>query len=133
MESFHCCKSQNFLFMENNFFQNRDLPVFSQYYVTTLREKLEKSIEQFLSQNCDRLMDWQRTFTWWVQCLLYRVSPQKCTDFTMSYLEKYWNWRLQIFYSKLAWVEIVYWKIWCDYLIPLKVCWYLKISKFWAM
>ena len=31
-------------------------------------------------------------------------------------------WRLQIFYSKLAWIEIVYWKIWCDYLIPLKFC-----------
>ena len=46
----------------------------------------------------------------------------------MSYLQKYWIWRLQIFYSNLAWVEIVYWKIWCDYLIPLRFCWCLKIS-----
>ena len=64
---------------------------------------------------------------------LYWVSPKKCTHFTMSYLQKRWIWRLQIFYSNVAWVEIVYWKIWCYYLIPLKFCWYLKISKFWAL
>ena len=58
--------------------------------------------------------------------------PKKWPDFTMSYLQTFWIWGLQIFYSDLAWVEIVYWKIWCDYLMPLKFCWYLKISKIWA-
>ena len=60
----------------------------------------------------------------------YRVSPKKWPDFTMSYLQKYWIWRLQIFYSNLAWVEILYWKILCDHLNPFKLCMYLKISKF---
>ena len=52
----------------------------------------------------------------------YRVSLKKCTDFTMSYLQKYQIWDLQIFYSNLQWAEIVYWKIWCDYLILFQVC-----------
>ena len=64
---------------------------------------------------------------------IYQVSQKKWPDFTMSYLHEYWIWRLQIFYSNLAWVEIVYWKISWDYLTPLKFCWCLKISKFWAL
>ena len=64
---------------------------------------------------------------------LYRVSQKKWPDFTISYLQKYWIWRFQIFYSYLAWVEIIYWKIWWDYLTRLKFCWCLKISKFWAL
>ena len=67
------------------------------------------------------------------QALIYRVSQKKWPDFTMSYLQKYWIWRLQIFYSNFAWVEIVYWKISWDYLTSLKFCWCLKISKFWAL
>ena len=67
-----------------------------------------------------------------LQSLIYRVSQKKWPDFTMPYLLKYWIWRLQIFNSNFAWVEIVYWKVWWDYLTPLKFCWCLKISKFWA-
>ena len=59
---------------------------------------------------------------------MIRVSQKKWPDFTKSYLKKYWIWGFQIFYSDLPWVKIVYWKIWCDYLILLKFCWYLKIS-----
>ena len=65
--------------------------------------------------------------------ILYRVSQKKWPDFTISYLKKYWIWRLQIFYSNSTWVEIVYWKIFCDHLNPFKLCWYLKISKFLAL
>ena len=50
----------------------------------------------------------------------YWVSQKKWPDFTMPYLKKYWIWRLQIFYSNLTWVEIVYWKIWWDYLTQFK-------------
>ena len=71
--------------------------------------------------------------TFWMS--LARPIPgvtKKCTDSTISYLPKYWIWRIQIFYSNLASVDILYWKIWYDYLIPLKFWWYLKISEFWA-
>ena len=32
-------------------------------------------------------------------------GPRKCTDFTISYLQKYCTWRLQIFYINLSWAE----------------------------
>ena len=43
--------------------------------------------------------------------LIYQMSLRKCNEFKMSYLYKYCIWRLQIFYSNLTRVEIVYYKI----------------------
>ena len=64
---------------------------------------------------------------------IYTGCPKKWSDFTMSYLQKYWIWGNQFFYSNLAWVEIVYWKILFDHLNPFKVWRYFKIRKFSAL
>ena len=46
------------------------------------------------------------------------MSPKKCTHFAMSYLRKYWNWCLQIFYSNSSCLEIVHAKILWNYCKP---------------
>ena len=79
---------------------------------------------------CDQSTHFHTTFSPLRPILWILGVPKKCIDFTMSYLQKYWILRLQIFYSNLAWVEIVYWKILCDRLNPFKLRRYLKISKF---
>ena len=65
--------------------------------------------------------------------ITYIGCPKTCTDYIMSYLQKYWIWRLQISYSDLAWVKLVHWNISCDSLNLFKLCRYLKISKFSAL
>ena len=74
------------------------------------------------------------SFKLFTAALAYTGCPKKkWPNFTMSYLQRYWIWRLQIFYINSTWVEIVHWKILCDHLNPFKLRRYLKNSKFSAL
>ena len=61
--------------------------------------------------------------------LRYWVSPQKCPDFIILHLQKYWIWFLQTFHSNSAWHEIEYWFL-RNHLHPWKFCMNLEVSKF---